>query len=292
VTARRRAAALALAVSGLACAQAVNYLDPSGPLHTVSRDGASLVPRGAADVLRVVSFNVAYAIEIDRAIEVLRLAEPLRAPDVLALQEMDAPGAERIARALAMNAVYFPSGLHPKHRRDFGCAVLSPWPLEEPRKVLLPHAARGTGLRRAATGVTVVWRGRRLRVYSVHLPSPQAISGGSRRAQLRALAADAAGAAGPVVIAGDFNSHDKVEELARGGFDWITRDAGATARFRLFGLPLAGLAYDHVLVRGLRRAPIEAAVGIAADNRGASDHWPVWAVLVLPDAASSRSPVT
>jgi endonuclease/exonuclease/phosphatase family metal-dependent hydrolase len=276
---RRLAAALWLAASGLACASAVNYLDPSGLLYVypLGASAAGSDPSGAP--LRVVSFNIAYAIEIERAIEVLRATEPLRNPDVLALQEMDAPGTERIAKALGMNAVYFPSGVHPKHGRDFGCAVLSPWPLEEPRKLVLPHAARGTRLRRAAVAAVVVRGEQRIRVYSVHLPSPLAVSGGSRKEQLRTLAADAATAEGPVVIAGDFNSHDKVEELAKAGFAWVTRDLGATARLRLLGIGLAGLSYDHVLAKGLGLTAEPDAVGVVPDNRGASDHRPIWAVL-------------
>ena len=273
------AAALGLAAFGLACASAVNYLDPSGPSYVYARDERATGGGPPPAPLRVVSFNIAYAIEIDRAIEVLRESESLRDPDILALQEMDTPGTERIARALGMSAVYFPSGVHPKHERDFGCAVLSPWPLEEPRKLVLPHGARVSGLRRAAVSATVVRGSQRIRVYSLHLPSPLAISGGSRREQLRALAADAASAEGPVVIAGDFNSHGKVEELAKAGFAWVTRDVGATARFRLLGIGLAGLSYDHVLAKGLRPAPGPGATGVVADNRGASDHKPVWAAM-------------
>jgi endonuclease/exonuclease/phosphatase family metal-dependent hydrolase len=272
---RGAAAALVLAATGVACASAVNYLDPSEPSYVYAREGRATEGSPAAPV-RVVSFNIAYAIEIDRAIELLRTSEPLRAPDILALQEMDAPGTERIALALGMNAVYFPSGIHPKHERDFGCAVLSPWPLEEPRKLVLPHGARVSGLRRAAVSATVVRGSQRIRAYSLHLPSPLAISGGSRKEQLRVLAADAASAEGPVVIAGDFNSHDKVEKLAKAGFVWVTRDVGTTV---LLGIGLAGLSYDHVLARGLRPVPGPGATGVVADNRGASDHKPVWAVL-------------
>jgi endonuclease/exonuclease/phosphatase family metal-dependent hydrolase len=271
--------ALALATTVVACASAVNYLDPSEPRYLHAREGAARGSDLAAAPVRVVTFNIAYALEIDRAIELLRTSEPLRAPDILALQEMDAPGTERIARALGMNAVYFPSGVHPKYERDFGCAILSPWPLEEPRKLILPHGARVSGLRRAAVSATVVRGGQRIRAYSLHLPSPLAISGGSRKEQLRAVVADAASAEDPVVIAGDFNSHEKVEELARAGFVWVTRDVGATTRFRLLGIGLAGLSYDHVLARGLRPVPGPGAAGVVADNRGASDHKPVWAVL-------------
>ena len=273
------AAAVSLAVFSLSCASAFNYLEPSGPSYVYPRESGPAAAVSPATPLHVVTFNVEYAIEIDRAIQVLRESEPLRNPDILSLQEMDAPGTKRIAAALGLNAVYFPSGIHPKHHRDFGCALLSPWPLEDARKVILPHGARGSGLRRAAVRAVVVRGGQRVLAYCVHLPSPLAVSGGSRREELRALAADAATAAVPVVIAGDFNSHDKVEELAKAGFTWVTRDVGATARFRLLGIPLAGLSYDHVLVRGLQPLAEPRAMGVIADNRGASDHDPVWAVL-------------
>jgi endonuclease/exonuclease/phosphatase family metal-dependent hydrolase len=286
----RRAAGAAtvfVAALGLGCAHATNYLDRAGPVYRHAREeparGLDAFTGGDPALLRVVSFNIAYGIEIDRAIEVLQQTESLRSPDLLALQEMDAPGTERIARALGLNSVYFPSGVHPKHRRDFGCALLSPWTLEEPRKVLLPHGARGSGLRRAAAAATLVRRGRRIHVYSVHLPSPMAISGGSRREQLRVLAADAATAAGPVVIAGDFNSHDKVQELANAGFRWLTRDLGPTTGIRLLGLDLGGLSYDHVLVRGFRLSSGAGAMGVVADKRGASDHKPIWVVLLADD---------
>jgi endonuclease/exonuclease/phosphatase family metal-dependent hydrolase len=279
----RRLAAALLAASALACASATSYLDPVGPIHEFRREAQ---PAGAAPIaggpLRVVSFNIAYAVEIDRALEVLRGTEAVRDPDVLALQEMDAPGTERIAKALGMNAVYFPSGVHPKYRRDFGCAVLSPWPLAEPRKLVLPHGARVSGLRRSATVATVVRGTQRIRVYSVHLPSPLAVSGGSRKEQLRVLAADAGASPDPVVIAGDFNSHGKLAELERAGFAWLTRRLGATTRFRLLGIPIAGLSYDHVLTRGLGPAPGPDAIGVVADNHGASDHLPIWTRLV-PD---------
>ena len=175
-----------------------------------------------------------------------------------------------------MNAVYFPSGVHPKHERDFGCAVLSPWPLEGPRKLVLPHGARGSGLRRSATVATIVRGAERVRVYSVHLPSPLAISGGSRKDELRVLAADAASSPDPVLIAGDFNSRGKLEELERAGFAWLTRDLGDTTRFRLLGIPITGLSYDHFVARGLGLVPDAPALGVVADNHDASDHLPIW----------------
>jgi endonuclease/exonuclease/phosphatase family metal-dependent hydrolase len=269
-----------VAAAGLACASARNYLDPEGPRYEFRRD-APHASGSAHGPLRVVSFNIAHAVYIDRALEVLRGTPQLQDADVLALQEMDAPGTERIAKALGMNAVYFPSGVHPKHRRDFGCALLSPWPLVEPRKLILPHGARGSGLVRSAAVATVVRGGERIRAYSVHLPSPLAISGESRRDELRVLAEDAAGSADPVLIAGDFNSHGAVELLEHAGFAWLTQRLGDTTHFRLLGIPIASLSYDHFVARGLRLAAITPALGVVADNHGASDHLPIWALLAV-----------
>jgi len=278
----KRSVATALAgliAAGAGCARAVNYLDPDGPLHVHRSEAqASADAKYPGAPFRVVSFNVAYAVEIDKAIAVLRRTPELQGADVLALQEMDAPGAERIASALGFNSVYFPSGVHPKHGRDFGCAVLSPWPLEAPGKVLLPRGARVSGLRRAATAATVVRGGQRVRVYSVHLPAPLSVSGGSRREQLRVLADDAARHEGPALVVGDFNTHDGVAALALAGFSWPTREMGATTRFSFLGLGLLNLAYDHVLVRGLDAV----ATGVIQDNAGASDHKPIWALLAPP----------
>jgi endonuclease/exonuclease/phosphatase family metal-dependent hydrolase len=279
VSGRRLAAALLAATGAFGCASATNYLEPASPVYEFRRQAAPPEAAPGAQPLRVVSFNIAYAIEIDRAIEVLRGSAPLQGADLVALQEMDAPGTERIARALGMNAVYFPSGVHPKHDRDFGCALLSPWPLVEPRKLVLPHGARGSGLRRAATIATLVRGASRVRAYSVHLPSPLAISGGSRKQELRVLAQDALASADPVVILGDFNSHDKLEELQREGLSWLTRKLGSTTRFKLLGIPIANMGYDHVVTKRLRLAAGDDVLGIVSDNRGASDHRPIWAVL-------------
>ena len=282
-----RLAAALLAGSGLACAPATSYLDPQGPLHEFRREPPARLAPAETVPLRVVSFNIAYAVHIDRALEVLQGTEALRDPDVLTLQEMDAAGTERIAQALGMNAVYFPSGVHPKYHRDFGCAVLSPWPLEQPRKLVLPHGARGSGLRRSVAVATLVRGAQRIRVYSVHLPSPLAVSGGSRREQLRVIGKDAATSADPVLIAGDFNTHGQVAELERAGFAWLTRGLGDTTHFSLLGIPITDLSYDHFLVKRLRLAAGAAALGVVADNHAASDHLPIWALLV-PDDATAR----
>ena len=125
---RRTAAVLfvLLAALGLGCATAHNYLEPDSPRYA---GGPGQVPREASPdgSPRVVTFNVAYARQITEAVAALR-AQPLRGADVIALQEMDAPGTAAIAEALGLNYVYYPASRHPKTGRDFGNAILSPWP--------------------------------------------------------------------------------------------------------------------------------------------------------------------
>jgi endonuclease/exonuclease/phosphatase family metal-dependent hydrolase len=279
---------LVLAIAaGVSCGT-VNYLDPAGPSHEGRFAEASAPPRPGVP-FRVVTFNIAYAVEIDLALELLKQSPPLMAADILALQEMDAPTVERIARELGMDSVYVPSAVHPKTDRDFGCAILSPWPLVEPGKVVLPIAAFGSGVRRSAARATLQRGDERVRVYSVHLPSPLGVTGGARRQQLEVLLADAADSTDPVVIAGDFNSHDVGKQLTEAGFAWPTRDVGTTSKFFFFGMSI-----DHIFARGLESLSGVEAAGAVKDNRGASDHRPVWAVLVVPDTRDPpySSPVT
>jgi endonuclease/exonuclease/phosphatase family metal-dependent hydrolase len=266
--------AAALCAGATGCKSAANYPDPSGPLYETR-----YAPEGkdGARSLRVATFNIEYGVHLDAALKVLTTAPELQDLDLLALQEMDAPGVDRIAKALRFNSLYAPSGVHPHTGRDFGAALLSPWPLLEPRKVVLPHGAHGSGLRRAAVGATLVRPAHRLRVYTVHLPSPFGVGGKDRREEVDVLLADAQDSPDPVIILGDLNSHDLGERFVERGYLWLTRDLGPTAS----ELGVFHLAYDHVFARGLRPGPGTFA-GVVRRNEHASDHRPVWAVLEVP----------
>ena len=187
-----------------ACAKARNYLDPDGPRYV---GGQGVPPEPRLGRRRVVTFNIEYALRVDRAIVALRDHPDLRGADVLTLQEMDAPGVEAIAKALGLNYAYYPAALHPQTHRDVGEAVLSPWPIERSWKLLLPHLSRVLGQGRAAVGADLRIGGKRVRVYSVHLGSPLGASPGVRREQAEMILADARSSPDPVIIAGDFNSH-------------------------------------------------------------------------------------
>ena len=266
-----RPVAVLLCALTLGCAAAHNYADPEGPRY--SGEGGVPPPGWALNrSIRVVTFNIEYAMEVDRAVAALAASPPLRHPDILCLQEMDAPGADSVARRLRMNHVYYPASIHPKTKRDFGNAVLSPWPIEESWKVILPHKSRIVKQGRAAVAARVRVAGRPITVYSVHLGSPIGISGGSRRGQAKAIVEDARTRPDPVIVAGDFNSKGVGEVFVEAGFSWITERVGPTTK---------GFSFDHVFVRGLAPAPLPAC-GVERGFDDVSDHRPVWTVVVPP----------
>ena len=257
-------AALA-AVLWATLAPAHNYAGTGGP-----RDAGRYSRATGGRELRVVTFNLKFAREVDRAIGLFRGDPELSRADVVALQEMDAPGVERLARELGYDYVYYPAAYHPTAGKDFGNAVLVRGRILADRKILLPYPSRSRGLQRIAVAADVEVAGQRLRVYSVHLETPAEIWPWQRRRQVEAVMADAYGAP-RVVIAGDFNDRDVVGPLLEGaGFRWESRGARRTV-----GL----FAWDHVFTRGLDRPSAPTSSGVVRDNREASDHRPVWAVL-------------
>jgi len=264
---------LAVAAAVAACASRPhNYLDADRPLYYGSY-GVAPSPRPE---IRVVTFNIEYGIKVDQAIQALTSQPALRSPDVLLLQEMDAPGVEAIAKILAMNYAYCPSSVNPKTKRDVGTAVLSPWPMEERFKVRLPHLARMSGHARSVVGARVRIDGRDVDVYSVHFGTLLGLSGSQRREQLQAVVDDAGKRSDPVLVGGDFNSKDLAEHLASSGFAWPTRETGKT--WKLF-------AFDHILARGLGDFS-GARSGVGREVKGVSDHYPLWLTFPATGRAS------
>lgn len=255
----------------------VNLLNPLSPRFEGSYAAGFTQPAGSGARIRVVSFNIKLADRIDRAIDVLR-SDPLRDADIISLQEMDEVGTERIARTLHLNYIYYPSSIHPVRGRYFGTAVLTPWPIAETRKVILPHEGWGRRQRRNATAATIDVRGSCMRVYAVHLETQHRASQYQREDQVDSILADASTTSCPVVVAGDFNSKGIGKYFKQMGYDWPTERVGKT--ITLF-------SWDHIFVRGLI-VPDSAAAGKVREVHGASDHRPVWASLIIP----RKNPIT
>lgn len=268
----RRPLAVAATALAVGCAPAINYLDPAGP-----RFAGSYAGRAEPRSLRVVTFNVKYARQPEAAAVVLEHDPRLARADVIALQEMDEAGTELIARALAMNYVYYPAGIHPVPGKHFGNAILSPWPLEDDAKLVLPHLGHVRKMARIAVAATVrPPSGAPVRVYSVHLGTPSGISGGSRREQAAAIRADAS-AYPRVIVAGDFNSEWILRQaFTIEGYRWLTRRIGPT---------ISRFSWDHVAAKGFQLLDC-ASAGAVREARHVSDHRPVWADLVSDEDAA------
>lgn len=259
---------VALVLSSAACVSVHNYLDRGGP-RLEGRYGVAPAPRRE---LRVVSYNVKYGLKVKEAVEALSSVPSLRGADIVALQEMDGAGVDDVARALGLNYVYVPASCNPRDGREFGNAVLSPWPILDTDKLPLPGEARFNHRARVAAIARVAVGGRVFRVYSAHLGSPLGTGPGGRRRQAETIVADAAASPEPVIVAGDFNSKGVGRVLAAAGFAWPTENVGRS---------IGWFSYDHVFVRGLAEGDRLEAAGVAREASQASDHRPVWATLLL-----------
>jgi endonuclease/exonuclease/phosphatase family metal-dependent hydrolase len=267
----RKLAAFLLVLGVLAdCRTGRNYPSSEGPRYA----GHPKAPDPGAirdtTTLRVISFNIEFALHVDSAIAVLASNPALRDADVLLLQEMDEKATRRIGDSLHLWYVYYPAIFHLRTHRLFGNAVLSHWPIVEDQKIVLPHVSRFVRTQRTATAATIRVGQSLIRVYSTHLGTMTDVAPAARGDQLRAIIADAARYS-RVVIGGDMND-PAVGHIAREmGYSWPTQRGPSTS---LLG------RLDHIFLRGLG-SPDTAAAGTVLDVGSASDHLAVWAVGIL-----------
>ena len=254
------------------CVAQRNYTTADGPRYLgMAPPHVSTPP--PSDTLRVVSFNIEYALQPESALVVLRTEPALRDADIILLQEMDAASTRYLARTLGMWFVYYPATLHLRHHRDFGNAVLSRWPIVADRKIMLPHHARFIGTARTATAASIRVGTEDVRVYSTHLGTYANINRDQRRAQLQAILDDARSYS-RVILGGDMNDPAVGEVATEHGYTWPTRKGPRTA---------AVGRLDHIFIKGLF-TPDTAAAGTVLDVHEASDHRPVWAIALLRKA--------
>ncbi len=265
----RRTAFLLALVSVAGCRTGRNYPTPDSPRYA-GGSRQSAVERPSAETLRVISFNIEFALQVDSAIAVLAFDPALRQADVLLLQEMNEEATERIATALGLWYVYYPAIFHYRTNRHMGNAVMSRWPIVEDRKIVLPHVSRFVRTQRIATAATIRVGDILVRVYSTHLGTMGDLAPAARRDQLRAILADAERYP-RVVIGGDMNDTGVGEVAREKGYVWPTEYGPATTWLGRL---------DHIFFKGIP-APDSAAAGTVLDVGGASDHLAVWAIGIL-----------
>lgn len=268
--------AIILSSCGFMSENGRNFAQPEGPFY--SQSGRANSGSDDSSAITVASFNIKYAENVDKAIELLGRGRTKDA-DIVLLQELDSESVRLVADALEYNYVYYPAVIHPKSRKEFGNAILSKWPIEDHEKIILPHLDPD-GMQRIAVAGIVTVNGTELAVYNVHL-------GKHLRARLRAeQVADILNRIGKTnpeycLVGGDFNTYTGhytravVELFERDSFRHVSSRLDWTFRLHFLGVSWKKLTLDHVFARGLR--VLES--GKTEDDIGASDHAPIWVVL-------------
>lgn len=233
---------------------------------------------------------------IRKAARILSDGAHLPRADVVAIQEADRgtlrAGGRHVARELAAGLkmgyvrahVPTPADVEPADRKwwldfeermlrgeegDTGVATLSRFPLADPARIELPWGVC-PWRPRLAVAASVPFGGRGLRVFNAHIDTHADVEGQLR--QHRTILAQAARAAGPAVLLGDFNTLD--DEGRRAARELLESNGYATPLPTNTPTWRSGPVrhhFDWIFVRGARVLRW----GVAR-FRGISDHWPVW----------------
>jgi endonuclease/exonuclease/phosphatase family metal-dependent hydrolase len=227
------------------------------------------------EALTVVSYNIGFAENIDRAVLELQEIQSQKELDIILLQEMDELGTEQIARQLQLNYVYFPAAIEPTYDKNFGNAILSRWPITDAQKLILPHKSLSNRMNRIATRATIRIHGTEILVYSIHTESIFSLPR-FRKDQYTAVLDNAGPDAELVIVGGDFNSFREadVEEIeqdyGQAGFVRVSKASGHT--IVKYGMKIPS---DHIFAKGF----IVTESG-RMETATASDHLPIWVTLV------------
>ncbi len=262
---------LAVCILLASCGPASNYLDTLEPRF--AGDFSTRSPEFSGTI-KVVSYNISFAKEIDRAIYELTELDDLKDADIILLQEMDETGTEAIAQALGYNFVYYPASIHSRHDKNFGNAILAKWPIHASEKIILPHKSPRNQEIRIAVKAFVTIDDLQILTYSVHTETYW-LGRQKRDAQIDALIKSIDPGYQYILVGGDFNtltlgSIKQLEEsFSEIGMERATQGIGYTAQYGPFKFML-----DHIFTKGM--VVIEAGKSEEAE---ASDHLPIWTKL-------------
>lgn len=249
----------------------INYDDPDEPRFT----GQFVQePPDFSGSIKVITYNIDFGEDIDIALAELAEYEELHHPDIVLLQEMDEAGVRRMAEIMQYDFVYYPASVH-RHGRNFGNAILTPWPLRNDRKVILPHRSPLNRQMRISLAATITVNGLDILTHCSHT-EVYMTTRRLRNAQVGAITDDIGTDLPHVIVGGDFNTVTKrgirrmVEQFGSIGLTRASKGAGPTVSKYGFN-PCAA---DHIFTRGM-----EVIACGAIRNTKASDHYPVWVTL-------------
>lgn len=241
-------------------------------------------PAVTAD-FKVVSFNIRWrgGDDLKKLGEFLLNDPEIGNAVVVGLQEVDRnkkrTGNQNTVKLLAEElGLYYawaaPPAPKPTQEEETGVALLSPYPLTEVKRLVLPHKGPG-GRRRAGIGATINVEGARVRVYSVH--SETRMSMDKKVEQMEAALGDLAKYPKdlPAIVMGDLNTWEAdagtrtIKLFKSAGFH-TPFDGDSTFCQQILFVPLK-LKLDWIWLRNIEAK----AHGIDRKVK-LSDHWPLW----------------
>jgi endonuclease/exonuclease/phosphatase family metal-dependent hydrolase len=266
---------LIVCISMVSCGSIRNYKQLDGPKFCGKFSGEAT---SSDSLIKVITFNIKFAEHIDQACGELNRIEELNPADIMFLQEMDEDGTKYIAGKIGFNYLYYPAVFH-RHKKNFGNAILSKWPLTDEHKIILPWEHPLNNQIRIAVAATIFINKIPVRLYSVH--TEVAMLDLERRLdQVKTILKSIPDSIHHVIVGGDFNTmttHDlKRLQLLMQREQFFQATETIPYTFKAGPFDLIQLNLDHIFVRGLAVRD----VGIYK-NSEASDHLPVWVELSI-----------
>jgi endonuclease/exonuclease/phosphatase family metal-dependent hydrolase len=285
--AKTMARVITLTLVGIACfwMAATQMPDDSQLLETGGSTKSQKLVQASRDI-SIVTYNIRWR----TADELHQISQWLigKRPSVIALQEVDR-SKERTnktnnGRALADQlGMYYAWAAPPlpksskENEEETGVELLSPYPLRDVTRIVLPHAGPG-GRWRVALGATIKIGKTDVRVYSVHAETRIPLD--RKLEQYRSVLNDLKRfpKSMPAIVMGDFNSWEPatvkgVRKLFTSE-DFTTPFSDDDATFKRNAILFdVDLKLDWIWLRGLRAttSAIDRSITV-------SDHYPLWAV--------------
>lgn len=240
--------------------------------------------------IKVVSYNIRWrgGKSLEKLIEFLKTDPEVGGATLLGLQEVDrnkkrtsnVNTAKLIANELGMHYAWAAPPM-PKsaQEEETGVMILSPYPLADIVRLVLPHDGPGKR-RRAGIGATVKIGDSKVRVYSLHAETRVGMD--KKLDQLGAAIKDLANHPKdmPAIIMGDFNTWQMGAEKKTKNFftseGFVTPFDGKPTFLQRVLLVEIALRLDWIWLRNVEvtNSGIDTKISV-------SDHWPLWVALKL-----------
>ena len=289
---------LALVISLVLYISSVAHLKSENPFNVVSLKPSyeqDLLEIGQASKphsptksptsIKIISYNIRYRSgqQLRQLIDLLKHDQEIGGAAIIGLQEVDRNKKRTknentvkfIAEELGANYAWTAPPAKDNQEEETGVAILSPYPLSDVQRIVLPHEGPG-GRRRVALGATVAIGGTRIRFYSVHAENriPVAKKIGQTKAVLTDLARFPKSM--PAIVLGDLNTWegDAVDKTSKlfptENFSTPFDHEKSTFSTTILLVPIK-FKLDWIWLRGLQAT--EHGIDKKIDL---SDHWPLF----------------